>query len=56
MTTHYALETRARQRMEETARQAATAHWRRTIKVSPGWHFPKVTFPTRFGTVTPRHA
>ena len=43
----YACETIARQRMDEIARQARTAHQRHQIKVRAGWHFPKVTFPTR---------
>jgi hypothetical protein len=56
MNTTYAMETIARQRTDATARQARTAHQRRTIKVRPGWHFPKVTFPTRPGTFSPRPA
>ena len=53
MNTTYALETIARQRMNETAAIARTASQRRQIKTRPGWHFPKVTFPTRPRVVTP---
>ena len=56
MNTSYAMETIARQRLEQTARQARTVHQRREIKVRLGWHFPKVTFPSRSGVFTPRPA
>ena len=56
MNTTYALETIARQRMNETAAAARTASQRRQIKTRPGWHFPKVTFPTRPRVATPRPA
>lgn len=47
MNTSYYYETIARQRMDETARQARHAHQRREIKTRAGWHFPKVGFPGR---------
>ncbi len=47
MNTSYAFETIARQRLDETARLARTAHERRRPRVRTGWRFPKVTFPTR---------
>jgi hypothetical protein len=56
MNTTYAMETIARQRTNEAARIARTASERRQINLRPGWHFPKVTFPTRHGTFTPRPA
>ena len=56
MNTTYAMETIARQRMDETARNARTASQRRPIKVRAGWHFPKVTFPSRATGFTPRPA
>ena len=56
MNTTYALETIARQRLNETAAMARTASQRRQIKVRARWHFPKVTFPTRPRVATPRHA
>ena len=56
MNTTYALETIARQRMNETATLARTAAQRRPIRVRAGWHFPKVTFPTRPRVVTARPA
>lgn len=43
----YVAETIARQRMDETARHARTAHQRRQIKTRAGWHFAKVSFPGR---------
>jgi hypothetical protein len=54
MNTSFGYETLARQRMDETARRARTAHQRRQIKTRPGWHFPKVTFPSRRAVFTPR--
>ena len=39
----YANQIIARQRMDETARNARTASQRRQLKTRPGWHFPKVT-------------
>ena len=54
MNTSYGYETIARQRMDETARQARTAHQRRELKARAGWHFPKVTFPSRRAVFTPR--
>jgi hypothetical protein len=56
MNTTYAMETIARQRMDQTGRIARTVSHRRQIKVRAGWHFPKVTFPTRPGTFSPRPA
>jgi hypothetical protein len=56
MNTTYALETIARQRMNETANLARTASQRRQIKVRAGWHFPKVTFPTGPRVATARPA
>ena len=56
MNTTYALETIARQRMNETAAIARPDSQRRQIKTLPGWHFPKVTFPTRPHLATPRPA
>ena len=56
MNTTYALETIARQRMNESAAIARTASQRRQTKVRAGWHFPNVTFPTRPRVATPRHA
>ena len=56
MNTTYALETIARQRMNQTAAIASTATQRRQIKVRAGWHFPKVTFPTGPRAVTARPA
>jgi hypothetical protein len=54
MNTSYVMETIVRQRMDETARQARTAHQRHQVKARPGWHFPKVTFPSRGKVFTPR--
>jgi hypothetical protein len=56
MSTTYALETIARQRTNETAATARTAWQRHQIKVGTGWHFPKVTFPTRPRVATARPA
>ena len=56
MNTTYALETIARQRMNETAAIARTASQRRQLTTRPGWHFPKVTFPSRATGFTPRPA
>ena len=56
MNTTYALETIARQRMNETAAMARTASQRREIKVRARWHFPKVTFPAGPRVVTTRPA
>ena len=56
MNTTYAMETTARQRMDETARNARSASERRQIKVRAGWHFPKVTFPSRATGFIPRPA
>jgi hypothetical protein len=56
MNTSYVMETIARQRMNETAAIARTASQRRPVKVRPGWHFPKVTFPSRGSVFTPRPA
>ena len=47
MNTSYVNETIARQRMDETARHARTAHQRRQLRTRAGWHFPKVGFPGR---------
>ena len=47
MTTLYALETIAHQRIEETARNARTAYQRQGIETRPRWRFPRVSFPTR---------
>jgi len=33
--------------MDEAARNARTASQRRQLKTRPGWHFPKVRFPSR---------
>ncbi len=50
----YVAETLARQRLEETARQARTAHQRHQTKTRAGWHFPNVSFPgRRTSTVRP---
>ena len=54
MNTSYAFETIARQRLDETARLARSAHQRRRPRVRPGWHFPKVTFPSRPRVATAR--
>ena len=56
MNTTYAMETIARQRLNETATTARTAWQRRQIKVRAGWHFPKVSFPIRPRVATPRPA
>jgi hypothetical protein len=56
MNTSYTNESIARQRMDETARQARTAYQRHEIKARTRWHFPKVTWPARPGTFTPRPA
>jgi hypothetical protein len=56
MNTTYTHEIIARQRMDETARYARTAHQRHQIKTGAGWHFPKVTFPRRPRVATPRAA
>ena len=56
MNTSYVMETIARQRMNETAAIARTASQRRQIKARAGWHFPKVTFPSRGGVFAPRPA
>ena len=56
MNSSYAYETIARQRMDQTARQASTAYQRRQIKVRAGWHFPKVSFPGRTRPFIPRPA
>ena len=56
MNTNYAMETIARQRMNETAAIARTASQRRQVKARAGWHFPKVTFPSRGKVFTPRPA
>ena len=56
MNTSYVNETIARQRMDETARQARTAHQRRQIKTRAGRHFPKVSFPGRPQVATVRAA
>ena len=56
MNTSYALETIARQRLDETTRIARTASQRRQIKVRAQWHFPKVRFPSRGKVFTPRPA
>lgn len=47
MYNEYVAEIIARQRVDEAARQARTAHQRRQIKTRAGWHFPKVSFPDR---------
>jgi hypothetical protein len=52
----YSYQIIARQRMDEAARQARTAHQRRQIKTPARWHFPKVTFPTRPRVATARPA
>ena len=52
----YVAETIARQRMDETARQARTAHQRLQIKTRAGWYFPKVSFPARPHAATVRPA
>ncbi len=58
MNTSYGYETLARQRMEETARRASTAHQRRQVGArAVSWRFPKVAYPTRYRvTFTPRPA
>ena len=56
MNSSYAYETIARQRLDEAARQARSAHQHRETKVRPRWHFPKVTWPTRPRTFRPRPA
>ncbi len=56
MNTTYTLETIARQRLDETARQARTAHQRNETKARPPWHFPKLTWQTRYGSFRPRPA
>ena len=56
MNSSYAYETIARQRMDETARIARTAHQRPRPRVRPGWRFPKVTFPTRPRVATAKPA
>ncbi len=59
MNTTYTYETIARQRMDETARRARTAHQRQQIGTT-GSHsrrrFPKVTFPRRPRVVGARSA
>ena len=51
----YHYETIARQRMEQTARQARTAYQRQGIETRPRWRFPKVSLPThRPSTFVPR--
>ena len=47
MNNSYYYQTIARQRMDETVREARNAHQRRQIKTRVGWHFPKVSFPAR---------
>ena len=59
MNTTYALETIARQRMNETAAIARTAHQRQQIGTTgsrSGRRFPKVTFPRRPRVVGARSA
>ena len=56
MNTTYAMETIARQRMDETARNARNASQRRQITVRAGWHFPTVSFPSRATGFIPRPA
>ena len=57
MNTSYYYETIARQRMDETARIARTAHQRHQLETPGRWHVPKVAFPSRYrGTFTPRPA
>ncbi len=59
MYTTYTHETIARQRMDETARQARTAYQRQQIGTSgsrSGRRFPKVTFPRRPRVVGARSA
>ena len=52
----YTAQTIARQRMDENARQARTAHQRHQNKTRAGRHFPKVTFPRRAGVFGPHTA
>ncbi len=53
----YHYETIARQRMQETAARARTAHQRHGIGTRPRWRYPKVSFPTRRPTTfVPRPA
>ena len=54
MNTTYAMETIARQRLDDTARNARNASQRRQIRVRARWHFPKVTFPSRATGFIPR--
>jgi|tagenome__1003787_1003787.scaffolds.fasta_scaffold20894148_1 hypothetical protein len=59
MYTAYTHETIARQRQDETARQARTAHQRQQIGKTgsrSGRPFPKVTFPRRPRVVGARSA
>jgi hypothetical protein len=52
----YYVETLTRQRLEEAARHARTAHQRPHPKTRAGWHFPKVSFPGRPHVATARPA
>lgn len=54
MDNRYVAEMIARQRLEDTARQARTAHQRVQVKVRAGWHFPKISFPGHRHVVTAR--
>jgi hypothetical protein len=56
MNTSYTLEVIAGQRLDQAARIARVASERPQLKVRARWHFPKVTWPTRHTTLTPRPA
>jgi hypothetical protein len=57
MNTSYAYETIAQQRLDQAARLARTAHQLQPDRPRPRrWSFPKVSFPTRRHTFTPRPA
>jgi hypothetical protein len=56
MNTTYTLETIARQRLDEAARQARTAAQPRATKVRVSRQFPKLTWQGRYGSFRPRPA
>ena len=56
MYSSYSYQIIARQKMDEAAKQARTAHQRRQFKTAARWHFPKVSFPSRPRVATARPA
>ena len=52
MYSSYTYQIIARQRMDEAVQQARRAEQRRRLKTRPGWHFPKVHFPSRSRVAT----